>query len=83
MPITAVLTNLATAQGADITGLITHSPGSWNDPSKHKQFTGALNCMQIARNQNVLHHEMCDKCLTIMGLSDTRDVTVMQDISSC
>ena len=83
MPTTSVLTNLATIQGADITGLITHSPGSWNDPGKHKQFTGALNCMQIERNQNVLYRGMCDKCLTILGVNDTVDVTFMQGIPSC
>ena len=49
-PTTAVLTNLAGVPVTDVTGIIMHCSGSWNDPGKCKQFSGALYCIHIASN---------------------------------
>ena len=61
-PTTTVLTNLAGVPVTDVTGIIMHCSGSWNDPGKCKQFSGALYCIHIASKQNEHYCEMCDEC---------------------
>ena len=64
-PVTTVLTNLAGALVNDVTGVLIHCSGTWNDPGKCRQFAGALYCIHVASNQNGLYREMCDKCCVL------------------
>ena len=61
-PTKTVLTNLAGILVTDITGIIKHCSGSWNDPGKCKQYSGALYCIHIASKQNGHYCKMCDEC---------------------
>jgi hypothetical protein len=61
-PTKTVLTNLAGFPVTNVTGIIMHCTGSWNDPGKHRYFSGALYCIHFASKQNGLYCEMCDEC---------------------
>jgi hypothetical protein len=61
-PTITVLTNLAGVPVSDVTGIIMHYFWRWNDPGKHKQFSGALYCIHIASMQNGHYCKMCDEC---------------------
>ena len=56
------MTNLAGVPVTDVTGNIMRCTGSWNDPGKCKQFSGALYCIHIASKQNGHYSEMFDEC---------------------
>ena len=73
-PMTTVLTNLAGIPVTDVTDSIMHCSGSWNDPGKRKQFSGALYCIYIASKQNGLCREMCNEC---------RDLPVSEGHKGC
>ena len=61
-PVTTVLTNLAGEPVNDVTSVLIHYSGTWNDPGKCRHFAGALYCIHVASQQNGLYCEMCDKC---------------------
>ena len=61
-PVTTVLTNLPGEHVNDVTSVLIHCSGTWNDPGKHRQSAGALYCIHVASEQNGLYCEMCDKC---------------------
>ena len=60
--VTTDLTNLTGEPVKDITGVLIHCLGSWNDPGKCRQFAGALYCIHVAGKQNGLSCEMYGKC---------------------
>jgi hypothetical protein len=64
-PVTIVLTNLAGEPVNNVTGVLIHCSGTWNDPEKGRQFTGVLYCIHVASKQNGLYCEMCDECYAL------------------
>ena len=55
-PVTTVLTNLAGEPVNDVTSVLIHYSGTWNDPGKCRQFAGALYCILCAFHSQVGHN---------------------------
>ena len=61
-PVIKVLTNLAGEPVNNVTGVLTHCSGTWNDPGKCRQFAGTLYFIHVANKQNELYCKVGDKC---------------------